>query len=67
MVYTASGKNSFKQPVEDDILLYYDTLQILALIQKPVPINRFFGIKKQEFEERSLQMSTWKYRFQVQF
>ena len=67
MVYTASGKNSFKQPVEDDILLYYDTLQILALIQKPVPINCFFGIKKQEFEERSLQMSTWKYRFQVQF
>ena len=60
MVYTASGKNSFKQPVEDDILLYYDTLQILALIQQPVPINRFFGIKKQEFEERSLQMSTWK-------
>ena len=59
MEYTASCKNSFKWPVKDDIL-YYDTPQILALIQPPAPIsNRFFRIKKQELEELSLQMSTW--------
>ena len=42
-------------------ILYYDTPQILASTQLPAPIsNPFFGIKKQDFEELSLQMSTWK-------
>ena len=42
MEYAASRKNSFKWPGKDDIL-YYDTPQILALIQPPAPIsNRFF-------------------------
>ena len=51
MEYTASCKNSFKWPVKEDTL-YYDTPQILASIQTPAPIsNRFFGIKKEEFEE----------------
>ena len=60
MEYTASHKNSFIWSVKDDIL-YYDTPQILASIQPPAPIsNRFFGIKKEEFEELSLQISTWK-------
>ena len=59
MEYTAFCKKSFKWPVKDDVL-YYDTPQILTLIQPPAPIiNRFFGIKKQEFEELSLQIQTW--------
>ena len=59
MEYTASFKNRFKWTIKDDIL-YYDTPQLLALIQPPAPIsNRFFRIKKQELEELSLQMSTW--------
>ena len=60
MGYTASYKNSFKWPVKGDIL-YYNTPQILPSIQSPTPIsNCFFGIKKQEFEELSFQISTWK-------
>ena len=60
MRYTASCKNSFKWPVKGDIL-YYATPQILTLIQPPAPIsNCFFKIKKQEFEELSFQISTWK-------
>ena len=59
MEYTASCKNRFKWTIKDDIL-YYDTPQLLALIQPPAPISsRFFRIKKQELEELSLQMSTW--------
>ena len=58
MEYTASRKKSFKRLVKDDIL-YYGTPQILALIQPPAAIsNLFFGIKEQELEELSLQMST---------
>ena len=57
MEYTASPKNSFKWPVKNDIL-YYDKPHILASIQLPAPIsNYFFGIKKQELEELSLQIS----------
>ena len=42
-------------------IIYYDTPQILALIQQPSPINnRFLRIKKHELEELSLQMLTWK-------
>ena len=60
MEYTASCKNGFRRLVKDDIL-YYDTPWILAFIQPPAPIsNCFFGIKKQELEELSLQMSTRK-------
>ena len=60
MEYTASYKNSFNWPVKGDIL-YYATPQILASIQPPAPINNcFFKIKKQEFEELSFQISTWK-------
>ena len=68
MKYTASRKSSFKWSIKDDIL-HYETPLILALIQQPAPIcNCFFRIKKKhKLEELSLQMSTWKYRFQVQF
>ena len=59
MEYTASHKNSFKWSVKD-VVLHYDALQILALIQQPAPIsNCFFVIKKHKLEEL-LQMSTWK-------
>ena len=59
MEYTASCKNGFR--LVKDGILYYDTPRILALIQPPAPIsNCFFGIKKQELEELSLQMSTRK-------
>ena len=42
-------------------MIYYDTQQILASIQlQALTGNSFFGTNKQELEELSLQMSTWK-------
>ena len=49
--YATDGKNSFHWPPREDICPY-QFLDIISVIDPPVPINQqFFGLCKKDFED----------------